>query len=45
MVKKHHGDIRVESQPGDTRFQVRLPFSVRPGNELVADQGAQSAEI
>ena len=23
-VKKHHGDIRVESSPGDTRFQVRL---------------------
>jgi signal transduction histidine kinase len=26
VVNKHHGDIRVESVPGDTRFQVRLPF-------------------
>jgi signal transduction histidine kinase len=26
VVKKHHGDLRVESQPGDTRFQVRLPI-------------------
>jgi signal transduction histidine kinase len=29
VVKKHHGDLRVESVPGDTRFQVRLPL-VRP---------------
>jgi signal transduction histidine kinase len=27
VVKKHHGDIRVESVPGDTRFQVRLPLT------------------
>jgi signal transduction histidine kinase len=27
VVKKHHGDLRVESVPGDTRFQVRLPIS------------------
>ena len=26
VVKKHHGDIRVESVPGDTRFLVRLPI-------------------
>ena len=26
-VEKHRGEIRVDSQPGDTRFQVRLPFS------------------
>ncbi|MCK9895316.1 ATP-binding protein [Frankia sp. AgB32] len=26
VVKKHHGDLRVESAPGNTRFQVRLPF-------------------
>ena len=25
VVNKHHGDLRVESAPGDTRFQVRLP--------------------
>ena len=27
VVNKHHGDLRVESVPGDTRFQVRLPIS------------------
>jgi len=26
IVGKHHGDIRVTSTPGDTRFQVRLPI-------------------
>ncbi|MBO0730342.1 MAG: hypothetical protein J2P57_13865 [Acidimicrobiaceae bacterium] len=26
VVNKHHGDLRVESAPGDTRFQIRLPF-------------------
>jgi signal transduction histidine kinase len=25
IVKHHQGNIRVESKPGDTRFQVRLP--------------------
>jgi signal transduction histidine kinase len=27
VVNKHHGDISVESEPGDTRFRVRLPVS------------------
>jgi signal transduction histidine kinase len=26
VVNKHHGDIRVTSQPGDTRFRVLLPI-------------------
>ena len=26
VVNKHHGDLRVESVPGDTRFQARLPI-------------------
>ena len=30
VVKKHHGDLRVESVPGDTRFQVRLPIQAEP---------------
>jgi signal transduction histidine kinase len=25
IVRRHEGDIRVESRPGDTRFTVRLP--------------------
>jgi signal transduction histidine kinase len=32
VVNKHHGDLRVESEPGDTRFQVRLPLT--PGETV-----------
>ncbi|MER5666804.1 ATP-binding protein [Streptomyces mirabilis] len=28
VVNKHHGSLHVESVPGDTRFQVRLPLTV-----------------
>ncbi len=31
VVNKHHGDIRVDSAPGDTRFQVRLPIAPEAG--------------
>ncbi|HEU5158444.1 MAG TPA: ATP-binding protein [Streptosporangiaceae bacterium] len=27
VVTRHHGDLRVESAPGDTRFQVLLPLT------------------
>jgi len=27
VVNKHHGDLKVESVPGDTRFAVRLPLA------------------
>ncbi|MGW7002115.1 ATP-binding protein [Streptomyces sp. NPDC054933] len=27
VVNRHHGDLRVQSVPGDTRFQVRLPLT------------------
>ncbi|QHY98735.1 Sporulation kinase E [Streptomyces sp. S4.7] len=26
VVNKHHGDLKVTSRPGDTRFQVCLPI-------------------
>jgi len=26
IIHKHHGNIRFDSQPGNTRFQVRLPI-------------------
>ena len=31
VVKRHGGDLRVSSEPGDTRFQVRLPLTEPPG--------------
>jgi signal transduction histidine kinase len=30
VVNRHHGDLRVRSEPGDTRFDVRLPLSEGP---------------
>ena len=27
VVKRHHGDIKVFSHPGETSFQVRLPIA------------------
>jgi signal transduction histidine kinase len=27
VVNKHHGDLTVSSEPGDTRFRVRLPIA------------------
>ena len=27
VVNKHQGDLRLDSAPGDTRFQVRLPLA------------------
>jgi signal transduction histidine kinase len=29
IVNKHHGDLRVKSVPGDTRFLVRLPLTAK----------------
>jgi signal transduction histidine kinase len=29
IVRKHHGNIRVQSKPGDTCFQVRVPLDER----------------
>ncbi len=31
VVGRHHGDLRVESVPGDTRFAVRLPLTAPEG--------------
>jgi signal transduction histidine kinase len=37
VVNTHHGDLKVESVPGDTRFRVRLPLTAP------AREGADSA--
>ena len=31
VVTRHHGDLRLLSEPGDTRFQIRLPLT--PGKD------------
>jgi signal transduction histidine kinase len=31
VVQRHRGDIRVDSKPGDTRFEVRLPITAPEG--------------
>ncbi|MET8769712.1 ATP-binding protein [Streptomyces sp. NPDC004658] len=33
VVNKHHGALRVESVPGDTRFQVLLPLTAQTPDE------------
>jgi signal transduction histidine kinase len=33
VVNKHHGDLRVESVPGDTRFRVWLPLTAQEGQD------------
>jgi len=34
VVNKHHGDLAVESEPGDTRFRVRIPIrAVEPDGQ------------
>jgi nitrogen-specific signal transduction histidine kinase len=36
-VNKHHGDLSLESSPGDTRFRVRLPITAQDGDVAAAD--------
>jgi signal transduction histidine kinase len=38
IVNSHHGDLTVESVPGDTRFRVRLPLTA-PAREASAGDG------
>ncbi len=33
-MKKHHGDLRVDSKPGETWFKIILPID--PENEIEA---------
>ncbi|WP_067704363.1 ATP-binding protein [Nocardia jejuensis] len=39
VVNKHHGDIRVESEPGNTRFIVRLPLENPEAEATQLDTG------
>jgi signal transduction histidine kinase len=40
VVGRHHGDLRVESLPGDTRFRVRLPLAA-PAEPSPADRDSR----
>ncbi len=42
VVDKHHGDLSVESAPGDTRFVVRLPLA-GPNVAVPDDRGGAPA--
>jgi signal transduction histidine kinase len=44
IVNSHHGDLRVESVPGDTRFQVRLPLTVPVADDAAAADGAEEGD-
>ena len=44
VVNKHHGDLRVESVPGDTRFQVSLPIQAEPAQAEPAQAQPVPAE-
>jgi signal transduction histidine kinase len=39
IVNKHHGDLRVKSVPGDTRFQIRLPIQAETARPADAEPG------
>ncbi|MGJ5740864.1 ATP-binding protein [Streptomyces caniscabiei] len=48
VVNKHHGDLKVESVPGDTRFQVLLPLTATdsdpdPDPDTVPDPAQESS--
>lgn len=48
VVNKHHGDLRVTSEPGDTRFTVCLPIEQEaagsePSRDAESESGAGSA--
>jgi nitrogen-specific signal transduction histidine kinase len=32
IVRKHRGQIQVNSKPGETRFQIWLPLAEAPSN-------------
>jgi signal transduction histidine kinase len=43
VVKKHHGDLRVQSKPGNTRFIVLLPLEMPRPSEDSAESSAQAS--
>jgi signal transduction histidine kinase len=35
VVRRHHGDIRLQSTPGDTRFQIVIPINPPAAKDIV----------
>ncbi len=44
VVNKHHGSMRVQSEPGDTRFQVRLPLQPPSAQAHAGSEGSAGSE-
>ena len=45
VVEKHHGDLRVRSEPGDTRFVILLPLQSPVAEEAgPTDETAAAAQ-
>lgn len=44
VVNKHHGDLRVSSEPGDTRFTVCLPIEQEAAGSEASTPSAPSAQ-
>jgi nitrogen-specific signal transduction histidine kinase len=44
VVNKHHGSLLVESEPGDTRFQVRLPLTAPAAEAGAAPEDAPEGD-
>ncbi|MCW7940760.1 histidine kinase [Streptomyces hygroscopicus] len=42
VVNKHHGSLEVRSEPGDTRFQVRLPLTAAESDVVEQESGTDS---
>lgn len=38
VVNKHHGSLRFESEPGDTRFQVLLPLTAPASDDPAQEE-------
>jgi signal transduction histidine kinase len=45
VVNKHHGDLSLESSPGDTRFRVRLPITPHDDAEAAMTPAAPVAAM
>jgi K+-sensing histidine kinase KdpD len=39
VVNKHHGELSLESEPGDTRFRVWLPLTPQDDGSALAPDG------